>query len=101
VPTPTDRLRPAPDEHSDIHPLGQAPQTSQKAPLATSVAVQMLVASGRGARRHHNVATNEGASSMAKRTRSPGVSDSGTRATGVNITPPTQPGPVTTTHAVA
>ena len=57
----------------------------------------MFAASGHGARRHHTMRTNEGASSMAKRTRISGLSGSGTRQTGVNITPPTQQGPVTTT----
>jgi hypothetical protein len=57
----------------------------------------------RGARRHHTVVeANEGASYMAKRTRTPGRSDSGTQQSAVNITPaPTGEGPVTTTPTVA
>lgn len=76
-------------------------QTSQKAPLADSTAVLMFAASGRGARRHHTVEAIEGASYMAKRTRTLPGSDSGTQQSAVNITPaPTGEGPVTTTYSV-
>lgn len=95
----TGRLRLAPDEYSDTH-FGWSTQTTSKGPAATSVAVPMRQTSGRGARRHHTVSTNEGASSMAKRTRTSGMTDSGTQVSGVNITPtPSQTGPVTTTHS--
>lgn len=43
---------------------------------------------------------NEGAD-MAETTRTPGLSDSGTRDTGVKITPPTHSDPVTTTPTIA
>ena len=48
----------------------------------------------------HPLLTNEGAD-MAKRTRSPGLSDSETQPSGVKITPPQCSVPVTTTPTVA
>jgi hypothetical protein len=46
----------------------------------------------------HRCYTNEGVD-MTKRTRGYPRSDSGTRDTGVKITPPTHSAPVTTTHS--
>lgn len=88
--TSTSRLRLAPDAHSDTgcagwhhNPdIGPAPQTSR------------CVNNGYGAGSTHN--HDEGAD-MAKNTRGPAPHDRWTRDTGVNITPPTHSGPVTTT----
>jgi hypothetical protein len=97
VASSSDRLRLAPDDHSDTRAADQSHPERQKAPLATEVAVPMLVASGRGARRHHTVATIEGASSMAKTTRASGKTDSGPQRSAVKITPAASAGPATST----
>lgn len=98
----TGRLRLTPDDHSELGCAGRSHQQRQKAPLAAYAAVQMFAASGHGARRHHTAQTNEGASSMAKRTRITGDTDSGTQQSAVKITPAThRTGPVTTTRAIA
>lgn len=95
----TSRLRTAPDDYSGMGLAERRARQRQKAPLAHYGAVLMFAASGHGARRHHTAVTNEGASSMAKTTRGPSPYGSRTRQTGVKITPPTQPGPATTTSS--
>lgn len=97
----TSRLCLAPDDYSEMGKVERSRPQRQKAPLAAYAAVPMFAASGRGARRHHNASTNEGASSMAKPTRITRDTDSGTQQSAVKITPATYSGPVTTTHTVA
>lgn len=93
VASSTDRLRLAPDDHSEMGSAGRGHQDNRKAPAV----LQMFAASGAGADRHHSPLLKEGASSMVKRTRTPGLSDSGTQQSAVKITPAThRTGPVTT-----
>jgi hypothetical protein len=102
VETSTSRLRLAPDDHSDTKRPDGTPRQRQKAPLADQTAVLVFAGPGRGARRHHTVATNEGASCMAKRTRTPGLTDKWTRHSAEKITPASSDrAPVPTTPAAA
>ena len=87
----TGRLRLAPDDHSGGW-LG-ATQTKER-PRSLPVAST----TGAGPGRH---STSTKVPTMAKSTRGPDPVDRWTRISGVNITPPTQPGPVTTTPTLA
>ena len=78
---------------------GCAP-TKSEAPAATVVAVPVCEARTRGLTTPHRSYTYEGAD-MAQSTRGYPGSDSGTRDTGVKITPPTHSDPVTSTTTVA
>lgn len=92
------RLSPAVDEYSDVSPGGYRHKTIGTAPQYSSCVNNRYGAGPTLNRRE----ANEGASTMAKRTRTSGRSDSRTRATAVNITPATQStGPVTTTPTIA
>lgn len=90
----TGRLSLAPDEHSDLSSIGWSPQTKER-PRSSPGAANTRC----GAGPTHNPST-EGAD-MAKRTRSPGQTDSGTSASAVKITPAREQGPVTSTPTVA
>ena len=85
----TGRLRLAPDVQSGHKPDGTRPQTKERPRSTPGVRCTRC-----GAGPTHN--QTEGAD-MAKRTRSPGLSDSGTPASAVKITPARDRGPVTTT----
>jgi hypothetical protein len=87
----TGRLRLAPDDHSGG--LLGATQTKER-PRCIPGALTPGAGPGR-----HSTATK--VPTMAKSTRGPDPVDRWTRISGVNITPPTQPGPVTTTRTVA
>lgn len=89
--TPTGRLVPAPDDHSGVV---LADKTNGTAP----VVVLMFGASGTGAGPTLNL--YEGAD-MAQSTRGPDPSDRQTRNSGVNITPLTRSGPVTSISPIA
>jgi len=93
VPTPTDRLRPAPDDQS---PTGTVRNRHKS--IGTAPQYPGCVNNRCGAGPTHN--SDEGAD-MAKNTRGPDPADRWTRDSGVNIAPPTQPGPATTTRTVA
>lgn len=71
-----------------------------EAPAATVVAVPVCEAGTRGLTTPHRCETNEGAD-VAKSTRGVPGSDSGTRDTGVKITPPTHSDPVPSTYTTA
>lgn len=74
--------------------------TKSEAPAATVVAVPVCEAGTRGLTTPHRFEANEGAD-MAQSTRGYPGSDSGTRDTGVKITPPTHSAPVTPIPAAA
>ena len=93
------RLVPAPDFQSVARLGGGAPEKS-KGPAATVVAVPVCEAGTRGLPTPHRFQTNEGAD-MAKRTRTPGRSDSGTADSAVNITPASSTVAVPATHPLA
>lgn len=96
----TDRLVPAPDVQS-VARLGGGRAEKLEAPAATVVAVPVCEARTRGLPTPNRREANEGAD-MAERTRTSGLSDSGTPATAVKITPATQSRvPVPTTPTVA
>lgn len=69
-------------------------------PAATVVAVSACETETRDLTTPHQLLTSKGAD-MAERTRGPDPVDRWTRTSGVNITPPTRTGPVTTTHTIA
>ena len=94
----TDRLGLAPDDYSDMRSVERGPKTIGKAPLKSQVRQHQ----GAGPDRHQTVSQRlKVPAVMEQRTRITGQTDSGTPRSGVNITPPTQRGPVTTTHTVA
>lgn len=96
----TGRLSLASDIQSVARLGGGRTPTKSEAPAATLVAVPVCEAGTRGLTTPHTRAANEGVD-MTKRTRGYPGSDSGTRDTGVKITPPTHSDPVTTTPTVA
>jgi hypothetical protein len=100
VASSTGRLRLAPDAHSDTGCGGRRTRQRQKAPLLLTEQSRCLPHQDAGPATPHRLPTNEGAD-MAKNTRGPSPHDRWTRDSGVNITPPSQPGPVTTTPTVA
>jgi len=79
---------------------GERTPTKSEAPAATVVAVPVCEARTRGLTTPHRDQANEGVD-MTKSTRGYPGSDSGTRDTGVKITPPTHSDPVTTTSSIA
>lgn len=91
--SPTSRLSLAPDVQSGSRLAGGRTQTKERPRSSPSVRC-----TGCGAGPTHN--SSEGAD-MTKRTRPTGLSDSGTPATAVKITPARERGPVTTTPTVA
>jgi hypothetical protein len=97
---PTSRLSLASDMQSVARLVGRRSPRKLEAPAATLVAVPVCEAETRGLPTPHRFEANEGAD-MAERTRPPGLSDSGTPASTVKITPAREQGPVTTTPIVA
>jgi len=94
--TSTGRLSLASDVQSVARLDGNRPRTLE-GPAATVVAVSACETETRDLPTPQRDQANEGAD-MAESTRTPGLSDSGTRATAVKITPAMQStGPVTTT----
>lgn len=89
--TPTGRLVPAPDMQSAAV---SAYKTIGTAPVVVRLRQQPVQGPGR-----HSTSTK--VPTMAKRTRGPDPVDRLTRLSGVNITPPTDSGPVTSTSPVA
>ena len=89
----TSRLSLASDVQSATGLDGRPTQTKERPRSSPSVRC-----TGCGAGPTHN--HYEGVD-VTKRTRSPGLSDSGTPASTVKITPAREQGPVTTTHTVA
>jgi hypothetical protein len=90
----TGRLVPAPDDHSDVV---YGSQTTWNGPAV----VLVLVTPGAGPGRHSTLTK---VPTMAKSTRGTSPYDRWLRSfcgSGVKITPPTQPGPVPSTHTVA
>lgn len=69
-------------------------------PAATVVAVSVCDTVTRDLTTPNRCESSKGAD-MAERTRGPDPVDRWTRTSGVNITPPTRTGPVTTTHTIA
>lgn len=91
--TSTSRLSLASDVQSAPGLSGRRTQTKERPRSIPSVS-----STGCGAGPTHN--RSEGVD-VTKRTRSPGLSDSGTPASAVKITPAREQGPVTTTPASA
>lgn len=98
--TSTGRLRLAVDVQSVARLGVDRTPTKSEAPAATVVAVPVCEARTRGLTTPHRSYTYEGAD-MAQSTRGYPGSDSGTRDTGVKITPPTHSDPVTSISTVA
>lgn len=98
--TSTGRLRLAVDVQSVARLGVDRTPTKSEAPAATVVAVPVCEAGTRGLTTPHRSYTYEGAD-MAQSTRGYPGSDSGTRDTGVKITPPTHSDPVTSISTVA
>lgn len=96
----TGRLSLASDIQSVARLGYDAAEKSWKPPLPLSWQSRFCEAGTRGLTTPHHCEANEGAD-MAERTRGPDPVDRWTRETGVNITPPTRTGPVTTTHTIA
>ncbi len=86
----TDRLRLAPADHSG----GAGAHKTKERPRSTPGAANTGCGAG------PTLNSYEGAD-MAESTRGPDPVDRWTRNSGVNITPPTRTGPVTTTRASA
>lgn len=97
--TSTGRLRLAVDVQSVARLDVDRTPTKSEAPAATVVAVPVCEAGTRGLSTPHRFSTNEDAD-MAERTRTYGLSDSGTQDTAVKITPASA-GPVTSTTPIA
>lgn len=103
--TPTDRLRLAPDAHSDTRAVGWGADKLER-PRFRGVSSTSELQRGRAdthlsrkCRRCRH--TLEEGADMAKTTGTPRTTDSGTRDTGVKITPPKHSVTVTTTRNVA
>lgn len=97
--TSTGRLRLALEVRSVARLDAKSPTTSE-APAAARAAVPVCEAGTRGLSTPHRLRRYEDAD-MAERTRTYGLSDSGTQDTAVKITPATHQGPVTSTPTVA
>lgn len=97
--TSSGRLSLAPDDHSGPR-RKQKSRTASLPRLVTGIdarPVPQAVPYDSYGRPPH---FNDKGDDMAKRTRPPGLTDSGTRNSGVNITPPSSEGPVTTTSSL-
>lgn len=91
----TSRLCLAPDDYSEVGMVELGPKTIGKAPLKSQVRQHQ------GAGPDHSPVATQVEVAMKKSTWGSSPDDSRTPRSGVNITPPTQRGPVTTTHTVA
>jgi hypothetical protein len=94
VESSTDRLGLAPDDYSDMRMVGLGPKTKER-PRWIPRCVNTRE------RGRADTQPLRRCRLMAKSTRGSSPDDSRTPLSGVNITPPTQRGPVTTTHTVA
>jgi hypothetical protein len=97
--TSTGRLSAAPDMQS-VQGLGRDNSRKSEGPAATLGRRSRCSTTGTRDLSTLTARTNEGAD-VAKSTRGVPPSDRVTRSSGVNITPPTCSGPVTTTHTSA
>ena len=87
----TGRLSLAIDDYSDVRVVGNRPQTKERPRCIPGVG---STRSGAGPTHNHYEGVD-----VTKRTRPPGLSDSGTPATAVTITPASEQTPVTSTYS--
>ena len=93
----TDRLRLAPDDHSDNRAVERSPQTKGK-PRCNP---RCLTTEERGRTTPTVYETSESVAAMPKSTRAPGRATSGTQRTAVKITPASIAVPATPTSTTA
>lgn len=93
----TDRLRLAPDDHSDTREAERSPQTKERPRCNPRCANT----EERGRTTHTSFDTSESVAAMPKSTRAPGRATSGTQRTAVKITLASSAVPATPTSTTA